>query len=165
MGKPKQNFQPTQYYQTSYVAILLDGKCSFLFSFAFFLITREAKLFFFFSFYVFSDHLCFFPFEFLLNVDCQFSYELHIVDFCICKKIIFITVLQPIFPIVYDLQFFYFCLVFYLTKLEVLLNSIIFRWEGGSGWGTHVNPWLIHVNVWQKPICLQLIKIIGKKIN
>ena len=20
-------------------------------------------------------------------------------------------------------------------------------WEGGSGWGTHVNPWLIHVNV------------------
>ena len=50
------------------------------------------------------------------------------------------------------------------------------RWEGGSGWGTHVNPWLIHVNpwlihvnVWQKPlqcckgISLQLIKIIGKK--
>ena len=41
------------------------------------------------------------------------------------------------------------------------------RWEGGSGWGTHVNPWLIHVNVWQKPlqyckvISLQLIKIIG----
>ena len=23
--------------------------------------------------------------------------------------------------------------------------------EGGSGWGTQVNPWLIHVNVWQKP--------------
>ena len=40
---------------------------------------------------------------------------------------------------------------------------------GGSGWGTHVNPWLIHVNVWQKPlqyckvISLQLIKIIGGK--
>ena len=39
------------------------------------------------------------------------------------------------------------------------------RQEGGSGWGTHVNPWLIHVNVWQKPlqyckvISLQLIKI------
>ena len=38
------------------------------------------------------------------------------------------------------------------------------RWEGGSGWGTHVNPWLIHVNVWQKPpqycevISLQLRK-------
>ena len=42
--------------------------------------------------------------------------------------------------------------------------------EGGSGWGTHVNPWLIHVNVWQKPlqyckvISLQLIKINEKKI-
>ena len=43
------------------------------------------------------------------------------------------------------------------------------RWEGGSGWGTHVNPWLIHVSVWQKPlqyykvISLQLIKTNGKK--
>ena len=43
------------------------------------------------------------------------------------------------------------------------------RQEGESGWGTHVNPWLIHVNVWQKPlqyckvISLQLIKINGKK--
>ena len=45
-------------------------------------------------------------------------------------------------------------------------------WGGGRGvleWGTHVNPWLIHVNVWQKPlqycklISLQLIKINGKK--
>ena len=41
--------------------------------------------------------------------------------------------------------------------------------EGGSGWGTHVNPWLIHVNVWQKPlqycklISLQLIKIKEEK--
>ena len=41
--------------------------------------------------------------------------------------------------------------------------------RGGSGWGTHVNPWLIHVNVWQKPlqyckvVSLQLIKINGKK--
>ena len=38
------------------------------------------------------------------------------------------------------------------------------RWEGGSGWGTRVNPWLIHFNVWQNPlqyckvISLQLIK-------
>ena len=23
------------------------------------------------------------------------------------------------------------------------------RWEGGSGWGTHVHLWQIHVNVWQ----------------
>ena len=21
--------------------------------------------------------------------------------------------------------------------------------RGGSGWGTHIHPWLIHVNVWQ----------------
>ena len=45
------------------------------------------------------------------------------------------------------------------------------RWEGGSGWGTHVNPWLIHVNVWQKTlqycnlISFQLIKINGKNKN
>ena len=43
------------------------------------------------------------------------------------------------------------------------------RWEGGLGWGTHVNLWLIHVDVWQKPleyckvISLQLIKINEKK--
>ena len=43
------------------------------------------------------------------------------------------------------------------------------RWEGGVGWGTRVNPWLIHVNAWEKPlqyckvISLQLIKINGKK--
>ena len=23
------------------------------------------------------------------------------------------------------------------------------RWEGGSGWGTHVHPWWIYVDVWQ----------------
>jgi len=23
------------------------------------------------------------------------------------------------------------------------------RWEGGSGLGTHVHPWQIHVDVWQ----------------
>ena len=49
----------------------------------------------------------------------------------------------------------------------------VMGWEGrreeGSGWGTHVNLWLIHVNVWQKPlqyfkvISLQLIKINEKK--
>ena len=44
------------------------------------------------------------------------------------------------------------------------------RWEGGSGWGIHVTPWLIHVSVWQNPlqyckvISLQLIKINEKKI-
>ena len=43
------------------------------------------------------------------------------------------------------------------------------RRVGGSGWGTHVNPWLIHVNVWQNPlqycrvVSLQLIKINERK--
>ena len=23
------------------------------------------------------------------------------------------------------------------------------EWEGGSGWGTRVHPWQIHVDVWQ----------------
>ena len=45
------------------------------------------------------------------------------------------------------------------------------RWEGGSEWGTHVNAWLIHVNVWQNPlqyckvISFQLIKKKKKKRN
>ena len=43
------------------------------------------------------------------------------------------------------------------------------EWEGGSGWGAHANPRLIHVNVWQKSlqyckvVSLQLIKINEKK--
>ena len=45
------------------------------------------------------------------------------------------------------------------------------RREGGSGWGIHVNPWLIHVNVCQKSlqyckvISLQIIKINEKKTH
>ena len=35
------------------------------------------------------------------------------------------------------------------------------RGEEGSGWGTHVHPWLIHVNVWQKP--LQYCKVLAAK--
>ena len=60
--------------------------------------------------------------------------------------------------------------------------SGLVHWDDPEGWDgegggtevqdgeqTHVNPWLIHVNVWQKPlqyckvISLQLIKIIGEK--
>ena len=54
------------------------------------------------------------------------------------------------------------------------------HWDDPEGWdgegggrgvqdGEHVNPWLIHVNVWQKPLqyckvtSFQLIKIIGGK--
>ena len=35
--------------------------------------------------------------------------------------------------------------------------------EGGSGWGTHVHPWLIHVNVWWKP--LQYYKVISLQLK
>ena len=40
------------------------------------------------------------------------------------------------------------------------------RWEGGargSGWETHVHPWLNHVNVWQKP--LQYCKVITLQLK
>ena len=41
------------------------------------------------------------------------------------------------------------------------------RWggklEGVSGWGTHVHPWLSHVNVWQKP--LQYCKVISLQLK
>ena len=54
---------------------------------------------------------------------------------------------------------------------------MLVHWEdpevrgGESGWKTRVNPWLIHVNVWQKPlqyckvISLQLIKANKKKVQ
>ena len=34
--------------------------------------------------------------------------------------------------------------------------------EGASGWGTHINPWLIHVSVCQKP--LQYCKVLATTI-
>ena len=37
------------------------------------------------------------------------------------------------------------------------------RWEGGLGRGIHVYPWLIHVNVWQKP--LQYCKVISLQLK
>ena len=37
------------------------------------------------------------------------------------------------------------------------------RWERGSGWGTHVHPWLIHVNVCQKPP--QYCKVISLQLK
>ena len=36
------------------------------------------------------------------------------------------------------------------------------RWEGGSGWGIHVNTWLFHFNVWQNSL---QIKKKDKKIK
>ena len=35
--------------------------------------------------------------------------------------------------------------------------------RGSSGWGTHVHPWWIHVNVWQKPI--QYCKVISLQLK
>ena len=37
------------------------------------------------------------------------------------------------------------------------------RGEGGSGWATHVHPWLIHVNAWQKPP--QYCKVISLQLK
>ena len=37
------------------------------------------------------------------------------------------------------------------------------RWDRGSGWGTHVHPWLTHVNVWQKP--LKYCKVISLQLK
>ena len=31
------------------------------------------------------------------------------------------------------------------------------RWKGGSGLGTHVHPWWIHVNVWQNKYSVVLV--------
>ena len=33
---------------------------------------------------------------------------------------------------------------------KVMLKILQAKVGGGSAWGTHVHPWLIHVNVWQK---------------
>ena len=35
--------------------------------------------------------------------------------------------------------------------------------RGGSGWGTHIHPWLSHINVWQKP--LQYCKVISLQLK
>ena len=37
------------------------------------------------------------------------------------------------------------------------------RGEVGSRWGTHVRPWLIHVDVWQKPT--QYCKVISLQLK
>ena len=35
------------------------------------------------------------------------------------------------------------------------------RWEGGSGWGTRVHPWQMHVDVWQNQY--NIVKLKKKK--
>ena len=42
------------------------------------------------------------------------------------------------------------------------------RWKGGSGWGTHIHPWLIHANLWQNQYSIvkeNKVKIKIKKKN
>ena len=36
-------------------------------------------------------------------------------------------------------------------------------WEGGSGWRTPVYPWLIDIDIWQKP--LQNYKVISLQLK
>ena len=56
-----------------------------------------------------------------------------------------------------------------VTQRDGMGREVGGGWE--TGWGTHVNPWLIHVSARQKPlqycrvISLQRIKINGKKNN
>ena len=47
-------------------------------------------------------------------------------------------------------------------KRQVLRAGALGR-PRGMGWGTHLNPWLIHVNVWQKP--LQYCKVISLQLT
>ena len=35
------------------------------------------------------------------------------------------------------------------------------RWKWGSGWGTHVNPWLFYYNVWQNSLQIKKKKRMG----
>ena len=37
------------------------------------------------------------------------------------------------------------------------------RWEGGSGWGTRVHPWRMHVDVWQNQYNIVKLKKEKKK--
>ena len=37
------------------------------------------------------------------------------------------------------------------------------RGEGGSGWGNYVRVWLIHVDIWQKP--LQYCKVTSLQLK
>ena len=48
------------------------------------------------------------------------------------------------------------------TESNSLFYTSVSLWERVSGWGIHVYPRLIHVNVWQKP--LQYCKVISPQL-
>ena len=56
-----------------------------------------------------------------------------------------------------------------ISELEWVNGDDPEGWDGegggrwGSGWGTHVHLWLIHVNVWQKS--LQYCKVISFQLK
>ena len=48
-------------------------------------------------------------------------------------------------------------------KKKQLIENDCRRWEGGSGWGTRVHPWCIHVDVWQNQY--NIVSLKKKKEN
>ena len=50
-----------------------------------------------------------------------------------------------------------------LDRYFISAPSLPYRIRLGSGWGTRVHPWLIHANVWQKP--LQYCKVISLQLK
>ena len=62
---------------------------------------------------------------------------------------------------IHCLRFWFFCCYW---RNEMYIGQILSTGGGsGSGWGTHVHPWWLHVNVRQKP--LQYCKVISLQLN
>ena len=72
---------------------------------------------------------------------------------------------------VYSLSFLQLFAIPWTVACQASLSMEFFQARITEGWGLHVTPWLIHVNVWQNPlkccevISLQLIKINEEKKN
>ena len=63
---------------------------------------------------------------------------------------------MTVFHLIFKIFLFNFYLFIYFSWRLITLQycsgfcrTLIWggRWEGGSEWGTHVNPWLIHIKV------------------